>query len=150
MSTLDELSTIAYELFLQDFADHNPQQFCLSIDPAPASRPRVYSGGGVGYGTKYDEFKERCVGPCNSFTGRKSARPIACLLEHVVKAPKIMKIPYPKGDLDNYDKSPLDAMVKSGMFWEDDIQVCFMISIKRYAKEREEPCVNVTWFDFDM
>lgn len=150
MSTLEELSTIAYELFLADFADHNPQQFCIALNPVPASRPRVFRNGGVSYGDKYKAFKQRALVLCRAFMGRKSGKPIACLIEHVVQRPKNPSNPYPVGDIDNYDKAPLDAMVKSGCFFEDDIQVVFMISIKRYANDREQPCCNVVWFDFDM
>jgi Holliday junction resolvase RusA-like endonuclease len=54
------------------------------------------------------------------------------------------------GDLDNYDKGPLDAMVQSGLFFEDDIQVVFLVSAKRYQRPNEQACVNILWFDFDM
>jgi len=150
MSTLDELTDIVYELFLRDFADHNPQQFCIQLNPVPASRPRVFKSGGVTYGKNYNAYKEQAVGPCRLFTRRKTGKPIACLLEHLVKVPTRKHDIWPNGDLDNYDKGPLDAMVKSGCFWQDDVQVMFMISVKRFAKDNETPCVNVTWFDFEI
>ena len=151
MSTSDELNEIAYEIFLRDYADKNPQQFVIPLEPVPASRPRVFGNGGVTYGKNYNAFRECAVGPCNSFTGARietECTKIACLVEHVVSYNP--KFPfYPNGDLDNYDKGPLDAMVKSKLFWVDDIQITFMISIKRYVKPLEEACVNVTWFGFE-
>jgi len=150
MNTLETLCEIAREIFLADFADNEPQQFTINLNPVPASRPRVYSNGGVGYGKKYTEFQKHAVGPCNSFCGRKTAKPVAAFIEHIVQRPKEPSKPYPNGDIDNYDKGPMDAMVKSKLFFEDDVQVVFLISVKRYQKENETPCVHTIWFDFDM
>lgn len=149
MNTLDTLCEIAREIFLADFADNEPQQFTIPINPVPASRPRVYQNG-VGYGKKYTEFMEKSVGPCNSFCGDKTSKPVAAFIEHVVARPKKPKKPYPNGDIDNYDKGPMDAMVKSKLFFEDDVQVVFLISVKRYQKENEEVGVHTIWFAFDM
>ena len=51
-------------------------------------------------------------------------------------------------DIDNYDKGPLDAMVKSGRFFDDDVQVVFLTSVKRFTKEGEEASCHITWFAF--
>lgn len=150
MNTLDTLCDIAREIFLADFSDREPQQFTIKLNPVPASRPRVYGNGGVGYGKKYTEFQEKSVGPCNSFCGSKTAKPVAAFIEHVVKRPSKLKNPYPNGDIDNYDKGPFDSMVKSKLFFEDDIQIVFLISVKRYQRENEDVGVHVIWFDFDM
>ena len=150
MNTLDHLCEIAREIFLADFAYREPQQFTIPLNPVPASRPRVYGNGGVGYGKKYTQFMETSVGPCNSFCGHKTTKPVAAFIEHVVYKPRAPKNPYPLGDIDNYDKGPFDAMVKSKLFFEDDVQIVFMISVKRYQKENEAPGIHVIWFDFDM
>lgn len=41
--------------------------------------------------------------------------------------------PYPKGDVDNYAKSVLDAITKNGTYWHDDSQVVHLHVWKTYT-----------------
>lgn len=116
--------------------------FFLSINPVPASRPRV-SRWGVYYGKTYKQFRNDIElvlakrGRAPGWTG-----PLFILVEHVCQRARTSKRSYPRGDIDNYAKATLDALTTWGA-WEDDDQIVGLISTKRYAGEGVEPAINV-------
>jgi Holliday junction resolvase RusA-like endonuclease len=62
------------------------------------------------------------------FTG-----PVLVALAFGVLKPKTSKLTHPRPDIDNYEKSILDALTKDGRFWLDDSQVVGLSSHKMWA-----------------
>lgn len=120
--------------------------FHLALEPVPASRPRV-TRWGTHYGKKYNQFRAEVVPLANAYDGTKLPDgPLVVMLEHVVTKPRTSKRDFPRGDVDNYDKSPLDAMTKAEKFWTDDDQVVGLIAFKRFAEPGEKPGIYASWF----
>ena len=71
-----------------------------------------------------------------------SIRPISLILVFHIKKPKTVKRLYPtvRPDLDNYEKSILDAL--NGVAYKDDAQVVTVLKSKQYT-ENEEPNVEI-------
>lgn len=63
-------------------------------------------------------------------------------VEFVCHKPKTTKLTDPKGDIDNYQKSILDAVTKKG-YWGDDVQVVMINAIKRFAVDSEIPHTHI-------
>lgn len=113
--------------------------------PVPASRPRIGRYGAY-YTKNYTDFREEAYRflktiknkypPCASSTFKVE-------LEFICKKPKCPSNKYPKGDIDNYAKGPLDSLTYTGMFWEDDIQITHLIASKRYQEEGEDYGINI-------
>lgn len=61
--------------------------------------------------------------------------PLAVDLTVWATRPKTSKLPFPKPDIDNYEKTVLDAITKAGNLWNDDTQVVRLCSEKRWAPE---------------
>jgi len=119
----------------------------LPFDPVPASRPRVTKWGTY-YGITYKVWKQRAAAYLRNrsvVTGRgiPLATPLMVVVESIIKKPKTSKARYPKGDVDNYAKGPLDAITKTGEYWEDDRQVVCLLSSKRFAAKDEQPRTEV-------
>lgn len=70
--------------------------------------------------------------------------PVAVTHEHIVQPPKTTKLSHPKPDLDNYDKSVLDALTSAECVWKDDTQVWSLTSQKRWAREGDAVGIHVT------
>lgn len=109
----------------------------LGVTPVPASRPRV-SKWGTYYGKNYEKFRREVRDILSEHKGSPVTGPINCIVEVIVDPPKTTKRDYPKGDVDNYAKGPLDSITSHGGFWGDDDQVVSLFVIKRFA-ETEEP-----------
>ena len=120
--------------------------FFLRVAPVPASRPRV-SRWGTYYGKPYQKFIKEAQPLADAFEGVPTDRPVMVLMETIVKKPKTGKLAYPRGDVDNFAKGPLDVMTKAECFWGDDNQVVGLMVFKRYAKPDEEAGVLVEWFE---
>ncbi|WP_164852774.1 RusA family crossover junction endodeoxyribonuclease [Novosphingobium umbonatum] len=69
--------------------------------------------------------------------------PVEVTAEYIVTPPKTTKLSFPKPDLDNYEKSLLDALSMATTIWKDDTQVHQMLSSKRWAAEGEETGMSV-------
>ena len=74
-------------------------------------------------------------------------QPIECLIEVVAKRPKTSKRDYPRGDVDNFAKGPLDSMTSNGFFWNDDDQIIALAVTKRYAEPDEPVGINITYVE---
>tara|TARA_B110000459_G_scaffold186875_1_gene218751 strand:+ start:224 stop:688 length:465 start_codon:yes stop_codon:yes gene_type:complete len=122
--------------------------FTLPVEPKPASRPRI-SKWGVYYGKPYTTFRQTAQPYADAYDSYKPIEgPIAVLCEIVCTKPKTGKLNFPRGDVDNYVKGPLDVMTKSGKFWNDDVQVVSINCVKRYTdlNEGETAACNLYLF----
>jgi Holliday junction resolvase RusA-like endonuclease len=63
----------------------------------------------------------------------------AIALDLVLPPYKTVKTPWPKGDIDNYEKAVWDIITKKKHIWKDDIQVCLSLTNKRFADDHETP-----------
>lgn len=61
----------------------------------------------------------------------------------VTKA-RTSRLLFPKPDIDNYEKTILDAITKAGNVWHDDHQVVQLNSIKLFAAEDNIPGYSVS------
>lgn len=120
--------------------------FLLAIEPAPASRPRV-GRFGVYYGKTYETFRKMSLPLAQAFPGIPTQAPLFVLIECISTKPKTGKLQYPRADVDNLAKGPLDVMTKAAKFWADDNQVVGLAVFKRYAEPGEEPGVKIEWFE---
>jgi Holliday junction resolvase RusA-like endonuclease len=75
--------------------------------------------------------------------------PVKVFIDHVVKKPKTSKLKYPKPDLDNYDKSVLDALTNSGAVWHDDSQVVYLTSSKGFDTAESKISVHIRYEPLD-
>lgn len=121
-------------------------EFYLQVPPTPASRPRV-SRFGTYYGKNYQNFLNAAQPIAGRFDGVPSDKPLCVFVENVVAKPKHSKRDFPRGDVDNYAKGPLDVMTKAEKFWEDDDQVVLLLTSKRFAAPDEEPHVRIYYYE---
>lgn len=117
----------------------------FSIEPVPASRPRIRvirtkAGGtftSAYYAGKYKKFiadAETAI-PQSTETWEGN---LEVFVRCIVTKPKTTKRPNPNGDVDNYAKGVLDALTKKG-YWEDDMQICQLHCSKEWADEENPP-----------
>ena len=59
-------------------------------------------------------------------------------MEFICYKPKKPSNPYPRFDIDNLVKSPLDSITYTGMVWHDDIQIITIHATKRYQEKGED------------
>ena len=125
----------------------------LPVAPVPASRPRVGKWGTF-YSKNYAKWKKDadvCLKEITAKNLELTIRPlqiegaIAVTIEQICKRPKKLTREYPRGDLDNHAKGPLDAITQSDIGWHDDDQVTKLIVSKRYAEPDEEPRSIIIW-----
>lgn len=69
--------------------------------------------------------------------------PVTVTGTYIATQPKTTKLAFPKPDLDNYEKSLLDALSMAETIWKDDTQVHTMVSHKRWAGPEEQPGIDV-------
>lgn len=72
--------------------------------------------------------------------------PLFVRLTSVVQKAKTSKLLWPRGDVDNYAKAPLDAITKAQVLWHDDDQVLELVTSKRFALPGEQPGTHVEVF----
>ncbi len=121
----------------------------ISVEPVPASRPRVPRFGRPYYTGRYKSFREELE---EWIEANDLPEPLdgalSCVVVFVCKRPKKLTNPYPRGDVDNYLKAVFDSL-QGHAFMFDDKQVSVVLAIKRYAKPGEEPHITIRFWRED-
>ena len=113
----------------------------LHMTPRPASRPRFTCRGrfAVAYTDKpYRQWLDEAANLMKDRPmpeGWDTAAPMSVTLTFAVPKPKTSKLTYPKPDIDNYEKSFLDAVTQAGTVWDDDTQVVTLRSTKLFVDD---------------
>ncbi len=121
------------------------REIFLKVEPTPASRPRV-SRWGTYYGKNYEKFRREVrdfLLDEYKAEGGKLEGPLTVFLEFIVTPPKTTKRDYPRGDVDNYAKGPLDSLTSHTDEWQDDDQIIHLAVTKRYCEEGEQPGIHI-------
>ena len=117
------------------------QTLTIDIPPVVASRPRV-TRWGTYYGKKYTQWRKDAEETIETSMSTITD-PCVVVVEQVVEKPKTSKLSFPRGDVDNYAKAPLDAMTKKD-YWTDDNLILGMFASKRFAEPGETPRTEVS------
>lgn len=117
------------------------QLVTIDTPPVVASRPKV-TRWGVYYGKKYttwrkevDETLETSMTTIDNYC--------TVVVDQIVQKPKTSKLTFPRGDVDNYAKAPLDALTTKE-YWADDDLVTGLFTAKRFAEPDETPRTEVS------
>jgi Holliday junction resolvase RusA-like endonuclease len=109
----------------------------LEVEPLPCPRPRIALRGRFPvayYPAAYTKWKERAEPLLREQLRAvpKFTTPVLLVTHFYVKRPKTSKLFVPKPDIDNYQKSIMDALTQSEA-WTDDSLVADAIQRKRWA-----------------
>ena len=113
------------------------RDYFFPVEPVPASRPRV-SRWGVFYGKRYEKFRKDMRECLREYTGTPLTQKLWVELEFICQLPKQTKRKFPRGDVDNFAKGPLDSMTSHGGFWSDDDQIVCLRVTKRFQRKGED------------
>jgi Holliday junction resolvase RusA-like endonuclease len=116
----------------------------VGLAPVPASRPRV-SRWGTYYAKNYAGWMKSAAKLLGGEGDGATDAPLMVLVEQVVEKPRTSKLAFPRGDVDNFAKGPLDAITKAGRVWKDDNQIVGLVVFKRFAEKGEEPGTRVDY-----
>lgn len=117
----------------------------VGLAPVPASRPRV-SRWGTYYAKNYAGWMKTALAKMRAIPSvPETVGPYVVLIEQVVEKAKTSKLAYPRGDVDNFAKGPLDIITKSERVWKDDNDVVGLVVFKRFAEKGEEPGTRVEY-----
>lgn len=64
-------------------------------------------------------------------------------MEFICKRPNRPQNEYPRGDVDNFAKGPLDVLTHCECFWYDDVQITELNVVKRYAIGDEQYGIRI-------
>lgn len=113
----------------------------MPIKCQTASRPRISSFGAY-YSKNYMQYRKDTHKFLKTIRDKYPIDADSLFkveIEFICKKPRVPSNPLcPFGDLDNFIKSPLDAITYSEMIWKDDVQVLEIHASKRYQKEGED------------
>ena len=117
----------------------------LPLNPMPAPRPRVTSKGWTYYPKPYKVWRERAAAIIPDILSSAGLEaPIGGALgisvDFAATRPKTTKLPFPKGDLDNFLKT-LDCF--NGLLWDDDFRIVHIEAAKRWAPVGEEGYIDL-------
>ena len=117
----------------------------VPVKPVPASRPRV-TRWGTHFLKTYTDFRNECYRYLHPLRKQYPVTSAACIvhIEFICKRPSKPSNAYPVGDVDNYLKGILDALVKSELFFKDDTQIIKLEGSKRYQRKNEEFGMSIT------
>lgn len=117
----------------------------IPVRPVPAARVRVTRFGSY-FPKTYTDFRNECYHVLKKLAKQYPANDSAYIVnvEFICRRPKNPSNAYPVGDVDNYLKGILDALVKCELFFKDDIQIIELTGAKRYQKSKEEFGMRIT------
>jgi Holliday junction resolvase RusA-like endonuclease len=117
----------------------------VPVKPVPAARPRI-TRWGTYFPKTYTDFRNECYNVLKRLIKQYPANDSAYVVdvEFICRRPKNPSNAYPVGDVDNYLKGILDALVKTGLFFIDDIQIIKLTGTKRYQKNDEQFGMSIT------
>ncbi len=118
-------------------------QFFMGVEPVPASRPRVSKWGTYYAATYKNWLKAAGLAIAKWNPGRVATGPLVLVMEVICTKARTSKLTFPRGDIDNFAKGPLDVITKSEKVWSDDNQVVGLIAFKRFAEPGEEPGTRI-------
>lgn len=126
-------------------------ELCLDVTPFPKQRPRARKNGHIYTPSETRAYESEVARLAKlQMTGKQPfAKPISVVVAAWLPIPKsftkaekqaaIAGKLAPKGDVDNYAKSVLDAL--NGICWIDDKQITQLTALKRYSSA---PALTVT------
>lgn len=115
----------------------------LPVNPVPTPRPRV-SKWGTYYPKTYKDWLKAVESHLKrGDLGLEPDAELLVVIEQVGKKPKTTKRLFPRGDVDNHAKGPMDVITRVGGYWDDDDQITHLMVTKRYAEPGEEPHTHV-------
>lgn len=125
----------------------------LALPPRPASRPRFHCRGrfAVAYtDPKYRAWLDEAEAELRSHIPNlpedwDSGKAMALVLTFKVLKPKTSKLKFPKPDIDNYEKSFMDAVTQAEAFWNDDCQVVSLSSSKTFVTDEADVGIDFTF-----
>jgi len=127
-------------------------RFFIGVSPIPCPRPRIAVRGRFAsayYPASYKNWKEAAEAAItreldsDAFPGTFYDIPLIVRIDNVVERPKTTKKFCPKGDVDNYAKSVLDALTAAGA-WGDDDQVVELVVTKRFASAADPVGIHIS------
>ena len=120
------------------------------LKPLPCPRPKIAVRGGYPkayYPTNYKEWKEKAAAlvaeAAANLDGPIDAPVSVEELSMVTLRPKTTKLPFPKPDIDNLEKSVWDALVSGGLLKDDWLIYRVAEKVKRWTEEGEEEHILV-------
>lgn len=121
------------------------RRFKIEVAPVPAARVKQ-SRWGAYYPARYETFRQECKHWLQTNLSVQEAltdAELGVISTFVCKRPKKPANPYPRGDIDNYEKALYDAITSSERVWYDDVQISRVNSAKRYTVGDEKPHIQV-------
>jgi Holliday junction resolvase RusA-like endonuclease len=112
-------------------------KWTFEVCPVAASRPRIGKHGAY-YTGSYKEFRKLAVSEVWRQIGEDFIPlegPLNVSIQCCVTRPKNTKLQYPRGDVDNFIKSCLDA--GNGRIWLDDTQVVRIQATKEWTSSND-------------
>lgn len=128
-------------------SQREPLSFLLDVEPMPSPRPRFRVIGKFASAympKKYKDHTAELVEQLQRISHEPFDGPLSVDLCVFVTKARTSKLLYPKPDIDNYEKTILDAITKAGNVWNDDDQVVQLNSIKLFAAEDNIPGYSVS------
>jgi Holliday junction resolvase RusA-like endonuclease len=131
------------------------REFFLALTPRAAARTRCTCRGSgkrafpqVYNEPRYKEWLEEAIAQIRALDAPFPDEPyegdVSVGVEVIVSKPKVTKKRRPKGDRDNFEKGPFDAITQAGGWWKDDDQIVAGPFLKRWAKPDEEEGYRLT------
>lgn len=118
--------------------------FFIPVNPVPASRPKV-SKWGTYYGKNYTRWRKEVEQFLNDYLNDHPThdRELFVIVENFVEPAKTTKRSFPRGDVDNFAKGPLDSITKHTEIWEDDDLIVTLLVTKQFKEDRAGTQVTI-------